>query len=88
MKATKSTMNWLRATFVNGIFDKYSNDVKIEDFEDDKEPDFEDNKEPEDYEDDKEPELEEDDGVFVVQLEEMIDELKMWKFDDTYAEEE
>jgi hypothetical protein len=42
----------------------------------------------EDYEDKKGPELEEENGVFFVKLEGMIEELKMWKFDENYAREE
>jgi hypothetical protein len=42
----------------------------------------------EDYEDKKGPELVEHDCVFFVKLEGMIEELKMWKFDKNYSEEE
>jgi hypothetical protein len=70
---------------LNGILDMYSNDIQIEDYEDNKEPELEEDGgvfvaqlEEMIDEDNKEPELEEDDGVFIAQLEDMIDELKKW----------
>jgi hypothetical protein len=47
-----------------------------------------DNAQIEDYEDEKGPELVENDCVFFAKLEGMIEELKMWKFDENYSKEE
>jgi hypothetical protein len=41
-----------------------------------------------DYEDEKGPELEENDCVFFAKLDGMIEELRTWKFDPNYGEEE
>jgi hypothetical protein len=58
----------VESNLLNGIFDMYSNDTQIED-----------------YEDKKGPELVENDCVFFAKLEGMIEELKMWKFDEITA---